>query len=208
MLLYLSKILEISGFILATIFGGIFLNRDLFKKVAYKFDKKVTDISLIFSLWLDKWFLPLARYAALISEHEITKQILGGIIMRGLAVIISIIGSALEITWLFWLGIALISVYGLLTAFGGLLRVIHLSKKYKSWKYMWSYPLILCWGLLLGFMIVPILIILYLIVLYSLMPITLLATFLVTSDNLKKGLIITGAFLIIIGLILEIIVIW
>lgn len=209
MLLYrLAMCLEISGFILASIFGGIFLSRDVAGEFASKIDTKVTGISLRLTNWSTKWLLPLVKYSEFITKHEITRQMMSGIVARGLTLIIAVIGLRFEISWLFWLGIALVSVYAFLTAIGVLGRVIYLSQKHKSWKYMLLYPAMLCFGLLFAFIIAPIAVFLYLIATYSLLSITLLSAVLTISDNLKKGLIIAGSVLVTIGLILEAIITW
>ena len=207
-LYHIAMLLEISGFLLASIFGGIFLSRDVVGGFASKLDARVTGISQRFAGWLTRWLSPLIRYSALITEHEITRQMVSGIAVRGLTVIVVVIGLIFELSWLFWLGIAFAAVYAILTATMVLFRVIYVSKKRKSWMYVLSYPVFLCWGLLLGFIIAPVIVYLYLIVTYSLLTITLLTTVLMISDNLKKGLIVLGSVLVIIGLILEAIVTW
>ena len=204
----LAMILEISGFLFASIFGLIFLSRDVAGDLAIKLDKKINNISLSVSLWLYKWLSQLLKYSAFITENEVTRQMLAGIMVRGFAVIIILLGLKLDVLWLFWIGVALASLYALLTAIVTLGRVVYLSHKHKRWLFLFSYPLWLSWGFLLGFVIAPIIVFIYLIVIYVALAVSLLASALTISDNLKKILIITGSILVATGLILEAVATW
>jgi len=54
---------------------------------------------------------------------------LAGISGRGIATIITFVGLIANITWLFWVGLVLVSPYALLIAIGTFLRLMFLSRK-------------------------------------------------------------------------------
>lgn len=200
--------LEIIGFLFASIFGLIFLNRDVVGNIANKLDAKVTNISSIVGKRLERRTRTIFKLSTLVAENKAIEGMIGGIGSRFFALIIIIIGLIWGISWVFWLGIAWASLYVLLTMFTVFARVLYLSKKNESWLYLLLYPLLLCWALLLGFVIAPVILNVYLILLYGALIITLVVSVLMISDNLKKLLIVMGSVLVAIGLILEAVAMW
>ena len=200
MLLHLAKVLQISGFLLAAIFGGILLNREMFSRFTNKANSKLKDFT---EAWTAKC-LSIAKFGKFITSSESKRSILGSIIIRGISLTCIVIGWTMDITWLFWLGLIPASFYVLLS-------VIFILFKIKSRfgiNKLWLYPLFLCWSLLLSFILAPAVVFIYLIVLYvsllSLFSILIVAK----EDALKKGLIIFGSILVVTGLIIETVITW
>lgn len=200
MLLHLAKILEISGFMLATIFGGILLNREMFGRFANKVNSELKYFSEI----LRQKFLSIFKFAEFLSSNELTKSILGATMIRGISLICIVIGWLVNINWLFWIGVIFASPY----LFIGIISVFFRIKSRFGTNRLWLYPILLCWSLILSFVLAPTALFIYLIMLYTLLFIWFSVAFIAREDSLKKGLIILGSILIIVGLILETIIIW
>ena len=193
----IALILEIIGFALATIFAGILLNRE----VVGRFADRVTTKFNEFSDKLIKQYLTLNRYTSLFLEvdSKLGTNILGAIAIRGGAVACMISGWLTDITWLFWVGIAVAFPYVIMNAVFSCLRILSLRGKGG----MWFYPILLLWTLILSFIVAPVALLTYPLLFFSHGILTLAVTTLVGKDIIKKGLIIFGSVLVITGLILE-----
>jgi hypothetical protein len=200
MLLHLAMILQISGFLLATIFGGILLNREMFGRFANKANTKIRDFTE--ALYVKSF--KIAGFASLITKSESARQMTGSIMLRGVALFFIGIGWEMDIRWLFWIGVVIASLYVLLSLVFIFLR---LQSRFGI-KGLWLYPLFLCWSLIVSFFLAPAAIFIYLILLYVLLLFLFVLTTIAKEDALKKGLIIFGSVLIVTGIIIETAITW
>ena len=200
-LYYISKSLEIFGFLLATIFGTILLNPEIAGRFAKFLKVKASNSSDRLVKSLEFTYKPLKFALGLEEQPESPlKGCLGAIFLRGLAIMCIIIGWAIDNTWVLWAGIAIAAPYVLLQIILSFVRVWRFGVKG-----VLLYPIILLLGLVVSFFIAPVGLFLYMIVLYILLIITLLVALITSEDNLKKGFLILGSSMVLVGLILELI---
>ncbi len=192
----IAKILEISGFVIATIFGTILFSKEFFSGVVENSNKK-----LAFARdKLNKWYIPIVQYLTVTKWFER----IGGTIVVTFAEICIILGWLIKITWLFWLGLVAISPYVLFTV----PVAFFLFRKNPRMDSMWQFPAYLLAALVISFILIPIAAILFLIFLYSSLVLTLSLNVIAKEDFFKKAFIISGSAIVIAGLILETIATW
>lgn len=200
-LYYISKSLEIFGFLLATIFGTILLNPEIAGRFAKFLKVKASNSSDRLVKSLEFTYKPLKFALGLEEQPESPlKGCLGAIFLRGLAIMCIIIGWAIDNTWVLWAGIAIAAPYVLLQIIFSLVR---------AWRFrikgILLYPIIFLLGLVVSFLFAPVALLLYLVVLYIHLALTLPFVLVTTGDNLKKVFLILGSFLVLLGLILELV---
>jgi len=207
-LYHISKILEIAGFLLATIFGSILLNRE----VAGRFADRITIGFKKFSHKLSVNYTSLAKPAIFLADFDdwakakapMLQGLLGAIVIRGISVVCVVIGHVIDVSWLFWVGIILAIPYVIIGAAVVLLRL--LSRV--GVKGIWFYPILLSWSLILSFVLAPIALFVYSLILLAYGIITLFFYVITKDATLNKGLLIFGSILILTGLVIELIVTW
>ena len=193
----IAKILEISGFVIATIFGTILFSKEFLSGVVENSNKK-----LAFARdKLNKWYIPIVQYLTVTKWFER----IGGAIVVTFAEICIILGWLIKITWLFWLGLVAISPYVLFIVPFAAFLLFRSNPRMDS---MGQFPAYLLGALVRSFILTPIVTILFLTFLYSFLVLTLLLNVVVKEDFLKKDFIISGSVIVIVGLILETIATW
>ena len=190
----IAILLEIVGFSLATILGGILLNKEFFSKLVNSFSNKVN----IVTDNLNKWYIPYIRYLWHIKWFERS----GGTIVVTFAEVCIVLGLLLDITWLLGLGLVAISPYVIFIVPFSAFVLFRSDPRMES---MWQFPAYLIGALVRSFIIAPIVLIPFLTFLYSSTMLALILNAIAREDFLKKVLIISGSVIVILGLILELI---
>ncbi len=186
--------LEIVGFSLATIFGGILLSKEFFSKLVNSFNNKVNVVTDN----LNKWYIPYIQYLWHIKWFERS----GGTIVVTFAEVCIVLGLLLDITWLLGLGLVAISPYVIFIVPFFAFVLFRSDPRMQS---MWQFPAYLIGALVRSFIIAPIVLIPFFTFLYSSTMLALILNAIAREDFLKKVLIISGSIIVILGLILELI---
>lgn len=192
----IAKVLIIAGVFLATIFGGILLNREVVGEWADRFNLKF----LNFKDRLTTQYIAIAE--PIVSSKLLEKMAPTIIVTFG--VVGTIVGWLNDISWLFWVGVILICPYILATAIQTFIWHWNIRRAFP----IWLFPVFLLFRFLLAFLVGPILIVPFWLLMFVFGIITIILNAVAGKDIIKRGLIILGSLLILIGLILETIITW
>lgn len=193
----IAGVLEIIGFSLATIFAGILWNREVVGEWADNMNLKFINLSTK----LIKQYKSLLKFA---QSPIMIERLLSGCITRSISMAFIIIGLLFSIKWLFWLGTAFVILDFIL---GTTVVFIWQSRRF-GWRSLWAYPLFLCWNIMAVYFIAPIVLFVFyfFVILHGFF--TLLLAWVAGRDIIKKGTIIVGSLMVIVGLILETVATW
>jgi len=186
--------LEIFGFLLATIFAGILFNREVVGKWADNMNAKFISLSKT----LNKHYVPMVEY---LLKSKWPERVAPTIIITTGEICI-IIGWLIDITWLFWIGLIVISPYVLIVVPFGTFLVFRNDPRMSS---IWQFPAYLLGSLTRTFILSPPVLTLFLIYILLFTILTFILSAVAGKDIIKKWLIIIGSTIVIIGLTLELI---
>ena len=187
--------LEIGGFLLASLFGAIFLNREMFGRWFTSSDSGLVSLSDK----LRKQYLSLAKYL----EYPGVKEQISAALIRGGALVLVIVGWLNDISWLFWLGIFACSVYIIIIVVS-LFIGVNEGKVIRKTHRWWMYPLNVITLIFVAFTITPIIATLFSVFVLLHGIFTILAIKIAEHSNgIRKTIIFIGSLLIFAGLLLE-----
>ncbi len=195
-LFQIAKLLEILGFLLATFFGSILLNKEFFKKLVDNINNKLISARDK----LNNWYVPYTQYLLRIRWFE---RIVGTLVVT-FAEIFIVLGWLVDIKWLFWLGLITITPYAVIVPLFAFL----LFRNNPRMSSLWQFPAYLFGAFVKSFILVPIVFIPFLIFIYFFTMLALTLNVIAKEDFLKKVLIISGSVIVVIGLTLELIASW
>ena len=193
--------LEIFGFLLASIFGLILLNREVLGSYAEKLDKQFTGRIDKFQKRFDNRANPLYVLAHVVSEDvKVPHSLVFYFISRFLWLMVMVSGLLFNVSWLFWVGLVLFT-FGFVTK---IIAVIRMTRIRTSGAYFPTFLVFLFTAILLDYCIVPFVIIAVFIIRLA----KFFSRMLSTTDTIKRILITVGSIMVAVGLILEAISMW
>ncbi len=206
-LFILAKSLQIAGFVLASIFGLILLEKNTVGRLAARLNVILNRFKIKVMKMHVVLMKPSEAMLKLEAPESPLRGFLGATIVRGLAIVLIVIGLIIENSWILWIGVAIAVPYVLINVYIIFARPIYLFTRHGKKAlllYLITFPLFFL-SLASLFVIDPIILLLYLIVFYLSWGLTSLVAFIASDDYFKKALIITGSFMVLVGLILELV---
>ena len=206
-LFILAKSLQIAGFVLASIFGLILFEKNTVGRLA----TRLNIILKRFKIKIFKMHVVLLKPSEAMLKLEApdspVQGYLGATFLRGLAIVLIMTGLIIGNSWILWIGVAIAVPYVLIIVYLIIARPIYLFTRHGKKAlllYLITLPLFLL-SLASLFVIDPIILLLYMIVFYLSWGLTSLVAFIASGDYFKKAIIIAGSFIVLFGLILELI---
>ncbi len=194
---HIAKLIQILGILIGTGLGTILLNPNMVGKLAQQINSRVFNLGDTFTkryLTISKRLFGKSRFAPFVPE------VLGSTQLIFSAWVTLSLGLNQNILWIVLTCTAILFAYASMSVLESIMRFIKgIPRRYP----LWAFPIDLIIRLISKLLVIPVLVIILLILNYLSLFIVFIFTSIAGKDIVRRGLIIIGFGLVLVGLIIE-----
>jgi len=193
----IAKLLQISGILIGTGFGTILLNPTIVGKLAHQINSRVFSLGETFT---KRYFTISKRWFFRGRFEPFQPEAIGSTQILLSAWVLLSFNLHQNINWTVWISIAILFAYASMYVLESTMRFIRgIPRRYP----LWSFPIDLIIRLIWRLLVTPVAVFILLILNYLSVLIVLIFQSIAGKDIVRRGLIITGFGLVLVGLIIE-----